>query len=152
MITNINNIKSKYELYINQEKGSVIKNPNELNFISTTYVYAEYCEVFISNKSLKHFIERRKEDLCKKHLLSYKDIIFNMLEILPLFISEYDFLLKNKQRENSLIFYKDIGKGVTKMACVLEKINSKLYIISIQLIKQKAYDKNKRESCKIKTT
>lgn len=62
-------IKSYYEL----PKGFSIDNPNRLNFICKIF---DICDVYISNKALKHIVESRKE----KDLKSVDEVI-NIIKI-----------------------------------------------------------------------
>jgi hypothetical protein len=75
--------------YFKKEIGSEINKPNTLNFISKVF---DLCDVYISNKALKHVVESRKY----KDRLSVKDIV-NLIFNLGYIIANPDIIFINEK-------------------------------------------------------
>lgn len=87
-------IKSYYDL----PKGFIIDNPNLLNFISKIF---DICDVYISNKALKHIVESRRD----KDFMSV-DEITDLIKCFGNILQDPEVVFINK--ENSIGVCKDI--------------------------------------------
>lgn len=108
-------IKSYYDL----PKGYIIDNPNRLNFICKIF---DICDVYISNKALKHIVESRR-DKDKKDLQNIIEIIKDVKYTL----SNPDIIFLNEKSINSI--------GVVKKISINKTVNNNVileYILRIQ--------------------
>ena len=120
------------------EKGAPIEVPNELVFVHIIKIDNVEYEVFFRNKTLKHFIERRKEDLSKRHTQDESlDLILKMINDLYEVLGDYTSCILNKDRENSYVVSKhfsDVKK--TGLTAVLVKEGERQIIISFFFTKR----------------
>ena len=122
--------------YFYIDKGTMIEEPNELIGI------CKLCNgdaVSISRRSIKHFVESRKEQLYKYAIEKQLEIILSITEdILPTLLIP-DLVYKNEKRDNSIVYIKKIDEDKTPRAVVLEISEFGYQIVSVHLVKIKDY-------------
>jgi hypothetical protein len=91
-LTNL--IKSYFEL----PKGYIIDNPNFLNFICKIF---DVCDVYISNKALKHIVESRRD----KDFMNINQVL-SIIKSFENTILDPDVVFINK--ENSIGLFKNL--------------------------------------------
>ncbi len=112
----------KAKIYLELPKGEVIHEPEELIYItSTKFKNLEY-QVFFKNKTFKHFIERRNEELSKRHTKERVEfIVVAILHDLYIALNTYSNIYKNNKRKNSFVIYKDFEVSTkTPVTIILE--------------------------------
>ncbi len=92
------------KLYYNLPKGYVIDNPNRLNFICKIF---DICDVYISNKALKHIVESRRD----KDSMSIVRIL-NIVKRFEKALLDPDVVFINK--ENSIGLFKNLNPEDSK--------------------------------------
>jgi hypothetical protein len=107
-------VSKRVKLYFELEKGYVIDNPNVLNFVCKVF---DICDVFISNKALKHIVESRRD----------KDGM-NVFEILDLVESFSDILIDPDivfiNKENSIGLFRNLKPEISSgIILILECVN-----------------------------
>ena len=118
------------ESFFELEIGLQILDPDELIFVSNIEIEDKIFKTYFKRKTLKHFIERRKQDLQKRNASEkVLKIILKMLSDLPIALKEYTSLEINKDRNNSYLVYKDFKNEKTPVTIVLEKSSKQGCII-----------------------
>jgi len=118
--------------YFDLPKGYLIDNPHTLNFICKIF---DVCDVYISNKALKHIVESRK----------YKDFI-NIGEIIDL-IKGFKNILLNPDvvflnKENSIGLCKDIKLNESSSVIIILEYMTMSYHYEIVTV----YERNKKKT------
>ena len=128
--------------YFKMNGGEIIKDSTVEIFIENIEHDSKLYNIHVTKRSLKHFIERRKEDFSKKHLESKSlEIIKLMINDLSDVIKNHDKKVKHKTRTNSIVLYKKTNNHATPMCLVLETKNSKMYLVSLHFIKERDFEK-----------
>ncbi len=126
--------------YFEKNSGELITSPDELIHVAMCILDGNKFKVYIKRKTLKHFVERRKEDLIKRHTKDRSlEIILGMLVDLSYAITFNTRVDANPKRENSLLFYKDFDTPFkTPVTVVTEIIKNKndLLIITYYFTKR----------------
>jgi hypothetical protein len=86
------------KLYFKLPKGYLIENPNFLNFICKIF---DICDVYISNKAIKHIVESRRD----KDFMDVGEIIV-MVKSFEKILFDPDMIFINK--ENSIGLFKNL--------------------------------------------
>jgi hypothetical protein len=86
------------KLYFKLPKGYIIENPNFLNFICKIF---DICDVYISNKALKHIVESRRD----KDSMNINEII-DIVKSFEKILFDPDVVFIN--RENSIGLFKNL--------------------------------------------
>lgn len=103
-----------FKLYFNLPKGYLIDNPNFLNFVCKIF---DICDVYVSNRALKHIVESRRD----KNLMSVDEIV-DMIKGFVNILLDPDVVFINK--ENSIGVCKDIKLDTSlSIIIILEYIN-----------------------------
>jgi phage-Barnase-EndoU-ColicinE5/D-RelE like nuclease3 len=119
-------------------KGVFISEPNQ----KIKILEFESRPVYISRKSLKHFVESRKDNLSNLEEEKQLFLILELINDLPNVILNSDKFLNNKKkRKNSFLYIKKIDSAKTPRGVVVEKIENHFEIVSIHFIKEKDYFK-----------
>lgn len=124
-------IKKLIQSYFNMENGEQIEHQTEL-----LQIHPEY-PLFISRRSLKHFVENRKKELVGKydtdHILNR--LFFIIDNVIETFNSHDNIVIQ----ANSRIVYskKPLNHPQYSIRIVVDKIDSRLEICSIHLQKSK---------------
>lgn len=95
-----NSIIELIKSYYNLPKGHIIDNPNRLNFICKIF---DICDVYISNKALKHIVENRKE----KDFMNFDEIV-DIIKNINVTLVDSDVVFINEERLNSIGLVKKI--------------------------------------------
>ena len=124
--------------YFELERKSRIPNPENLIYVESCMLEDNVYRVYFKNKTIKHFVERRKEDLLKRNSKEKTlQIIINMIKDLPEAITAYTKVTKNYMREDSYLLYKDFqNANKTPVTLVLEQDQKGLLIISYYFTKR----------------
>ncbi len=117
---------SKTKEYLSMENGAPIDSPDELIFVENILIKSLMYKVYFKNKTLKHFIERRKQDYSKRHTAEETEIVIvSMIYDLYEALKNYSSIEDNPNRENSFLIYKDFENILkTPVTVVLEKLSS----------------------------
>jgi hypothetical protein len=110
------NLTKLIKEYFELPKGYLIDNPNTLNFICKIFYV---CDVYISNKALKHIVESRRD----KDFMNVDEIV-NIVKGFTIVLLDPDVVFINQNRLNSIGVCKDI-KFDTSLSTliILEYIN-----------------------------
>lgn len=66
---------SKTKEYLSMEAGAPIDGPDDLIFVENICIKSLTYKVYFKNKTLKHFVERRKQDYSKRHTTEETEIV-----------------------------------------------------------------------------
>lgn len=102
--------------YFNLPKGYLIDNPNTLNFICKIF---DICDVYISNKALKHIVESRRD----KDFMNVEEII-NVIKTINITLVDSDVVFINEERINSIGLVKKIRTDEPYSLVVILEYNS----------------------------
>ena len=132
------NIEILTREYFELPSGTLIDNPDNLIYISEILIENTQYAVYFKNKTLKHFIERRSEDLCKRNNKEKAlEIILKMLIDLETVLKYSTKIIKNESRESSFLIYKKFKEpGKTPLTAVLERQKTNMLIISYYFTKK----------------
>ena len=124
-------LESKVIEYFILDKGVYIKDPESLLYIGDCIIESNLYSVYFKNKSIKHFVERRKEDLAKRHSPEKSlEIILAMVGDLSLLLTSYTSIETNTKRTNSFLIYKAFENvNKTPVTAVLLKEDSENVLI-----------------------
>ena len=124
-------LENKAIEYFILDKGVYIKDPESLLYIGDCIIESNLYSVYFKNKSIKHFVERRKEDLAKRHSTEKSlEIILAMVGDLSLLLTSYTSIEINTKRANSFLVYKAFENvNKTPVTAVLLKENSENVLI-----------------------
>lgn len=109
-------LSERIKLYFELPKGYLITNPNLLNFICKIF---DVCDVYISNKALKHIVESRRG----KDFMGVDDII-TLIKSFTIVLLDPDVVFINEKSLNSIGVCKDIKLDTSlSTIIILEYIN-----------------------------
>ncbi len=125
------NLIKLVKIYYKLAKGYMIYNPNLLNFVCKVF---DVCDVYISNKALKHIVESRKD----KDLMSANEII-DLIKAFKEILLDPDIVFINK--ENSIGICKDIKLNESSSTLIILEYVLNSYHYEIVTV----YEKNKKQ-------
>ena len=102
--------------YYNLPKGYIIDNPNFLNFVCKIF---DICDVYISNKALKHIVESRKD----KDFMTVDEII-DLVKGFTVVLLDPDVVFINEERINSIGLVKKFRTDEPYSLVVILEYNS----------------------------
>ena len=111
MNQDIGNIKTLILKYYFMQYGEKVDNHDELNFVSNFKNKIEETDkkVYISNRSLKHFVESRKESYTIKHDDKYAlSQMQKMFDVVTEIIEYGTFKIEIKDEKERIIFEYDL--------------------------------------------
>lgn len=124
------------KLYFNLPKGCIIDNPNLLNFVCKIF---DICDVYVSNKALKHIVESRRD----KDFMDVDEII-DLVKGFITTLLDPDVVFINK--ENSIGVCKDIHLNESHSTLIiLESVTESCHYEIVTV-----YEKNKKQILKLK--
>ena len=108
--------------YFAMDMGVFVNNPDETIFVSDCIIDNKKYKVYFKNRTLKHFVERRKSDLAKRNDVNKSlEIILGMIDDLHQALEDYTRIELNIKRENSYLLYKNFDDpNKTPVTAVLE--------------------------------
>jgi hypothetical protein len=97
------NLTKLIKKYSELSKGYLVDNPNSLNFICKIF---DICDVYISNKALKHIVESRRD----KDFMNV-DEITNVVKVFGIILLDPDVVFINQNRLNSIGVCKNLNSA-----------------------------------------
>jgi hypothetical protein len=133
-ISNLIKIKNLIKIYYSLEYGELIEYPNDLLplfIIKKRFHPHNGYSVYISRRSLKHFVERRKEEFKKDSIIRMYRIIDNIQETIA------DFDSYEVVRLGNFFYEKDYDpKKKNFLRILIEVTHTHLEIVSMHLRKK----------------
>lgn len=134
-----NELHEKVKEYFYIETGIFIESPEEMIYVCDFLLESKKYKVYFKNRIIKHFVERRKEDLMKRNSeIRSLEIILGMTEDLSVALVDYTKVENNTKRLNSYLVYKNFSDpGKTPVTVVLESDEDRnMLIISYYFTKR----------------
>ncbi len=125
-------IIDKAKDYFFLQYNEKINEPSCKNYVCLVAIENKSYEVYFSNKSLKHFVESRKESFLKNHNEEYTlDKIIEMLNVLIFSIENLDSLKYSNNRENRIEIKKDLRHlNMRSVRVIFERFEKHLEVVS----------------------
>jgi len=96
--------------------------------------------VFMKRRSLKHFIESRRENFKKFDESKQLELILDLANDITATLISCDMRVVNPKRMNSHIYLKKIDDLKTPRSVVLENFPEHYEIVSVHIMKEKDYE------------
>lgn len=115
-------ILEQAKFYFTLPDKTPLENPNNLIFINEILINKNEFKVFFKNKTLMHFIERRRTDLSKRNTSEKSlEIILKMLVDISEVLTSYTICLPHPEHRNRYIVQKEFTDILkTSLTAVLE--------------------------------
>lgn len=133
-------VKELFQEYYELPHGELIEKHTEIIYLYKIHNKEHYHHgkhLCISRKSIKHFIESRKDQLLKNHSsqITREVIEYVFSEIITTVTDYYSY--EHEKPNRYLFTRKSVHTRIPAIRIITEEINSELHIISIHITKNK---------------